>query len=154
MAPCLASTHGATARGTGWSPQHSTPPYCDTTLRSVAIFISFLSLEDASETTFSHSDTVIRSENPLLSFFTRFAMLSEMELLTATLPYLQIALSLLLIAGILLQQRGATLGGAFGADNFSSTFNQRRGAEKFIFNATAVVTILFIVVALLRLFLH
>lgn len=67
-----------------------------------------------------------------------------MELLTALLPYLQIATSLLLIAGILLQQRGATLGGALGADNFSSTFNKRRGAEKFIFNATIVVAVLWV----------
>jgi protein translocase SecG subunit len=67
-----------------------------------------------------------------------------MELLTALLPYLQIATSLLLIAGILLQQRGATLGGALGADNFSSTFNKRRGAEKFIFNATIAIAILWV----------
>ena len=77
-----------------------------------------------------------------------------MELLTAGLPYLQIALSLLLIAGILLQQRGASLGGAFGADNFSSTFNQRRGAEKFIFNATIVIAILFVISTLVRLIVH
>lgn len=68
----------------------------------------------------------------------------RMELLTALLPYLQIATSLLLIAGILLQQRGATLGGALGADNFSSTFNKRRGAEKFIFNATIAVAVLWV----------
>jgi protein translocase SecG subunit len=70
--------------------------------------------------------------------------MSRMELLTALLPYLQIATSLLLIGGILLQQRGATLGGALGADNFSSTFNKRRGAEKFIFNATIIVAILWV----------
>ncbi len=67
-----------------------------------------------------------------------------MELLTALLPYLQIATSLLLIAGILLQQRGATLGGALGSDNFSSTFNKRRGAERFIFNATILVAVLWV----------
>jgi preprotein translocase subunit SecG len=67
-----------------------------------------------------------------------------MELLTAFVPYLQIVTSLLLIAGILLQQRGATLGGALGADNFSSTFNKRRGAEKFIFNATIAIAVLWL----------
>lgn len=67
-----------------------------------------------------------------------------METLSAGLPYIQIALSLLLIIGIVLQNRGASLGGAFGGDNFASTFYKRRGAEKFLFNATIVVAILFV----------
>ena len=67
-----------------------------------------------------------------------------METLSAGLPYIQIALSLLLIIGIVLQNRGASLGGAFGGDNFASTFYKRRGAEKFLFNATIVTTILFV----------
>ncbi|MDB5189198.1 MAG: preprotein translocase subunit SecG, preprotein translocase subunit SecG [Parcubacteria group bacterium] len=73
----------------------------------------------------------------------------QMELLKATLPYAEAALSLLLILGIVLQQRGANLGGAFGGDNFASTFYKRRGAEKFLFNATIVVAILFVVAAIL-----
>jgi preprotein translocase subunit SecG len=60
------------------------------------------------------------------------------------LPYLEISLSLLLIVGVVLQQRGAGLGGAFGGDNFASTFYKRRGAEKFLFNATIVIAILFV----------
>jgi preprotein translocase subunit SecG len=72
----------------------------------------------------------------------------QMEAFTATLPYAEIALSLLLIIGIVLQQRGASLGGAFGGDNFASTFYKRRGAEKFIFNATIVVAILFVLGAI------
>lgn len=67
-----------------------------------------------------------------------------MESLSAVLPYIQIALSLLLIAGIVLQNRGASLGGAFGGDNFASTFYKRRGAEKFLFNATIVIAIAFV----------
>jgi preprotein translocase subunit SecG len=67
-----------------------------------------------------------------------------MEALTAYLPYIEIALSLLLILGIVLQQRGSALGGAFGGDNFASTFYKRRGAEKFLFNATIVVAMLFV----------
>jgi len=67
-----------------------------------------------------------------------------METLIPALPYIQIALSLLLIAGIVLQNRGASLGGAFGGDNFASTFYKRRGAEKFLFNATSVIAILFV----------
>ncbi len=72
-----------------------------------------------------------------------------MELLKAILPYAEITLSLLLILGIVLQQRGANLGGAFGGDNFASTFYKRRGAEKFLFNATIAVAILFVVAAIL-----
>jgi preprotein translocase subunit SecG len=67
-----------------------------------------------------------------------------MQGLTAALPYIEIALSLLLIIGIVLQQRGSSLGGAFGGDNFASTFYKRRGAEKFLFNATIVIAILFV----------
>ncbi len=65
-----------------------------------------------------------------------------MEHLQAALPYIEIGLSLLLILGIVLQQRGADLGGAFGGDNFASTFYKRRGAEKFLFSATIVIAIL------------
>lgn len=71
-----------------------------------------------------------------------------METLQSILPYIEIVLSLLLIIGIVLQQRGAGLGGAFGGDNFASTFYKRRGAEKFLFNATIVVAILFVLAAI------
>ena len=71
-----------------------------------------------------------------------------MERLVAALPYIEITLSLLLIIGVVLQQRGAGLGGAFGGDNFASTFYKRRGAEKFLFNATIVIAILFVATAI------
>lgn len=71
-----------------------------------------------------------------------------METLAAGLPYIQITLAILLIAGIVLQNRGATLGGAFGGDNFASTFYKRRGAEKFLFNATIVISVLFVLSAI------
>ncbi|MGE5541170.1 MAG: preprotein translocase subunit SecG [Bacillota bacterium] len=72
-----------------------------------------------------------------------------MELLKAILPYAELTLSLLLILGVVLQQRGANLGGAFGGDNFASTFYKRRGAEKFLFNATIVIAVLFVAAAVL-----
>ena len=75
-----------------------------------------------------------------------------MELI-GVLPYVQIVLSALLIASILLQRTGATLGGAFGADNFSSGFHTRRGLEKTLFYATIVIGILFALSALLQLLL-
>ena len=71
-----------------------------------------------------------------------------MEALVPALPYAEIILSILLIVGIVLQQRGATLGGAFGGDNFASTFYKRRGAEKFMFNATIVVAVLLVLAAI------
>ena len=45
---------------------------------------------------------------------------------------------------IILQQRGSSLGGAFGGDNFASTFNQRRGLEKMLFQASIVLAVLFV----------
>ena len=73
-----------------------------------------------------------------------------MQLVTLVLPYAQIVLAVSLVTGILLQQRGAGLGGAFGAgDGFG--FNTRRGAEKIIFNATILIAILFVISTLLAL---
>ncbi|OGG42024.1 preprotein translocase subunit SecG [Candidatus Kaiserbacteria bacterium RIFCSPHIGHO2_01_FULL_46_22] len=66
------------------------------------------------------------------------------------LPYIQIALSVLLIATILLQQRGSSLGGAFGGDNFSAAFHKRRGSELFLFRLTIVLAVLFVLSALLN----
>ena len=77
---------------------------------------------------------------------------AQMETLLAALPYIQIVLSLLLIVGIVLQNRGASLGGAFGGDNFASTFYKRRGAEKFLFNATIVIALLFVAAAVAGIF--
>ncbi len=67
------------------------------------------------------------------------------------LPYIQIALSVLLVAAILLQQRGSSLGGAFGGDNFSAAFHKRRGSELFLFRLTIVLAVLFVVSALINL---
>ena len=77
-------------------------------------------------------------------------MLLPMELVTV-LPYVQIVLSVLLMVCILLQRTGASLGGAFGADNFSSGFHTRRGLEKTLFRATIVLAVLFALSALLHL---
>ncbi len=66
------------------------------------------------------------------------------------LPFVQVTLSLLLVAGILLQQRGSSLGGAFGGDNFSSAFHKRRGAELFLFHFSIGVAILFVLATFLN----
>jgi len=60
------------------------------------------------------------------------------------LPYIQVTLSILLVAAILLQQRGSSLGGAFGGDNFSSAFHKRRGAELFLFQFSIGIAVLFV----------
>lgn len=68
------------------------------------------------------------------------------------LPYIQIILSVVLVAIILLQRTGAQVGGAFGgSDNFSSAFHTRRGFEKGLFTTTIIVAILFAVSALINL---
>jgi protein translocase SecG subunit len=59
------------------------------------------------------------------------------------LPYIQVLLSVVLIVCVLLQQTGASLGGALGGDNFSAAYHTRRGTEKYLYYATVVVGVLF-----------
>jgi protein translocase SecG subunit len=66
------------------------------------------------------------------------------------LPYVQITLSILIVTSILLQQRGSSLGGAFGGDNFSSAFHKRRGAELFLFKFSAGTAVLFVIATFLN----
>jgi preprotein translocase subunit SecG len=74
--------------------------------------------------------------------------------IAGTLPYIQIVLSVLLVVCVLLQQTGASMGGAFGGDNFSAGYHTRRGAEKWLFYATMVLGVLLAVSALLAVVLH
>ncbi len=74
--------------------------------------------------------------------------------LAGVLPYIQIVLSVALIVCILLQQTGASLGGAFGGDNFSAAYHTRRGMEKYLFWATIVIGVLFALSALIALVIH
>lgn len=62
--------------------------------------------------------------------------------LTGVLPSIQVLLSVLLIASILLQQTGASLGGAFGGDNFTAGYHTRRGSERVLFYASIVFGVL------------
>ena len=71
------------------------------------------------------------------------------QILLPALPFVQITLAVLLVASVLLQQRGSSLGGAFGGDNFSSAFHKRRGAELFLFKFSIGIAIHFIILALL-----
>ena len=67
-----------------------------------------------------------------------------MEVFKTLLPYLQIGVSALLVAAILLQQRGSSLGEAFGGGG-SEFYRSRRGIEKILFNGTIVLSGLFFV---------
>jgi len=59
------------------------------------------------------------------------------------LPWFQAVLACLLVALILLQRSEAGLGAAFGGDSGGAVTYTRRGAEKFIFQTTVIVAILF-----------
>jgi len=67
--------------------------------------------------------------------------------LPTMLSIAQIVLGIFLIAAVLLQQRGAGLGGAFGGGDGANVFATRRGAERIIFVATIVASVLFFGVA-------
>ena len=69
---------------------------------------------------------------------------------TQILTYTQIGLSILLIAAILLQQRGTGLSSTFGGGSLE--YSTKRGAEKIIFVATIVLAILFLAVSIARVF--
>ena len=51
-----------------------------------------------------------------------------------------------------MQQKGSGLGSAFGGD--SAVYRTKRGAEKFIFNFTIILAILFLGTALANLFIE
>lgn len=76
------------------------------------------------------------------------------ETLINILPYIQIGLSVLLIAVILLNRSEAGVGSSFGGgDNFNASFHTRRGFEKFLFILGVVVSALFAISALGALYL-
>lgn len=64
------------------------------------------------------------------------------------LPIIQIILAILLVAAILLQQRGTGLGATFGGE--STVFRTKRGIEKGLYYATIVISVLFFVTAILN----
>jgi preprotein translocase subunit SecG len=60
--------------------------------------------------------------------------------------------SIALIASVILQSKGAGLGGLTGADS-GSVFTARRGIEKTLFWATIVLSVVFFILALVAVFL-
>ncbi|MFA6006322.1 MAG: preprotein translocase subunit SecG [Candidatus Paceibacterota bacterium] len=74
-----------------------------------------------------------------------------MQLLQTALPWIQVVLAIVLTGLIMLQQGEGSLGAAFGGDSTAGGFRTKRGAEKVIFNITLVVSILFVVAAIVTL---
>jgi preprotein translocase subunit SecG len=62
--------------------------------------------------------------------------------------YSQIAVSVILVALIAVQQRGAALGAGFGGGG--EVYSTRRGAQKKIFYATIAAAALFLVLGVLN----
>ncbi len=69
-------------------------------------------------------------------------MFLVMTAVIGALPYIQIVLSVLIVVCVLMQRTGASMGGAFGGDNFSATYHTRRGSEKVLFYATIACGVL------------
>jgi len=58
-----------------------------------------------------------------------------------------IAVSLTLILSVILQSKGAGLGGLTGSD-MGGVFSSRRGVEKTLFKATIVLSVMFFLLAI------
>jgi len=63
---------------------------------------------------------------------------------------IQVVLGVILITAVLSQSRGGGLGEAFGGSG--AFYGTRRGGEKWLFNATIVIAILFVLTAIVNLF--
>ena len=68
------------------------------------------------------------------------------------LKYSQIIISVLLIAAILIQNKSSGLSSTFGGGAPIAT--SKRGAEKIVFSSTIVLSIVFVLLSLLSLFVR
>lgn len=71
--------------------------------------------------------------------------------MTRILSIIQIIVSILLIIGVLLQQRGGGLSGIFGGAG--DVYRTKRGMEKTIFISTIILVIIFLSLGFARLFI-
>jgi preprotein translocase subunit SecG len=67
--------------------------------------------------------------------------------LTVSLQIIQIILSITLVVLVLLQAKGAGLGGIFGGDG--GVYRTKRGIEKTLYQATIGLSIIFFVASLI-----
>ena len=77
-----------------------------------------------------------------------------MAAIYASLPYIQIILSVLLVIAVLLQQSEASVGSTFGGGDSFSSMHTRRGFEKTLFIITIVLSVLFVLSAFVALIHH
>ena len=62
------------------------------------------------------------------------------------LTIIMVVVAILLMATILLQQRGASLGGAFGGN--SGVYRSRRGVEKLLYILTIIFAVIFVALSI------
>lgn len=79
-----------------------------------------------------------------MHFFVYSVYLPDMESLLGLLPWIQIVLAIVLTIMILIQQRGAGAGSAFGGGDEGGVHFERRGFEKTLFKTTVITAILFV----------
>ncbi len=75
----------------------------------------------------------------------KYESILVMGTINSILPIVQIILAALLILSIILQRSGSGIEGALGGGDGTSFYNARRGFERFLFNFTVVIAILFVV---------
>ncbi len=72
-----------------------------------------------------------------------------MEIIKLALPWMQVIISVAVVAAILLQRNDAALGGVFGGGD--SIAHTKRGIERGLFITTVVLAALFVITAILSL---
>ncbi|MCP6720071.1 MAG: preprotein translocase subunit SecG [Patescibacteria group bacterium] len=65
----------------------------------------------------------------------------------------QVAISIILIVLVLIQERGEGLGALFGGGGGGTPYHTRRGLEKVIFWSTIISAVIFAVLAIINLFI-
>jgi len=74
-----------------------------------------------------------------------------MLFLAGIIPYLQVGISILLVTAILLQQKGSGLSATFGGEG--NVYHTKRGLERVLFISTIILATIFLILAVLNLFL-
>lgn len=77
-------------------------------------------------------------------------MVGSMWTMDDILTLIQVIIGILLVVAILLQQKGTGIGGAFGGGG-AQVYSVKRGAEKSIFIATIVLSVIFFGMGIARL---
>jgi len=68
------------------------------------------------------------------------------------LVWIEFFISFLLIASVMLQNRGTGLGGVFASE--ANVYRSKRGIEKFLFNSTIALVSILVVSVLIHLYLR